>query len=185
MAPMNNLAAALAMLDREEESLALFRRLVTLREARHGSQDVRFGWALHNLGSVLNDFGRHADAIDPLRRALNIFDAAGDSNPLNAGLTRADLAAALIGLGKPEDALRELEPIFRLPQEKLKLIEGVAQLQRGKALLALGHARAAEDVLARVVVLPPNNDVMTPQLRSEATIALNRARARLHHAGAP
>lgn len=83
-------AFALDLLGREAEAEPLYRRVLKSEEAALGAQHRDVAVTLSNLGSTLADLGRLRESEAALRRAISIFDAAGEKGD--------SLAQALEGL---------------------------------------------------------------------------------------
>ena len=122
----------LALAERErgalDTALPLLERVTRLRPG--------FAAALGNLGMLYADLGRHPEAIDAYRRALD----------LDAGLieTRFNLANALRAAGEPEGACACLEDVLRrAPLPAAHHLLGVLQLELGRPERALRELQTA------------------------------------------
>ena len=98
----------------------------------------------HNLGIVLRERGRHADALGEFRAAIKLDPAFGPARLL-AG-------TSLLALARVREARLELERAVQLmPQEV------VAQAQLADACQRLGDRACVADVYRRLVQIAPDN----------------------------
>ena len=98
----------------------------------------------HNLGIVLQQRGRHREALAEFRAAARLDPAFGP--------TRLLAGTSLLALGRASEAVGELERAVRLmPQEPL------ARLQLAEAYERTGNTAALVDEYRRLVDLSPQN----------------------------
>jgi tetratricopeptide (TPR) repeat protein len=75
-------AIAAGQLDRVDEAIAGFRRVLSLRTAAFGTGHTRTGYAHYNLGYALGDGGKYKDAMVHLRESQRIWEASlGPQHP--------------------------------------------------------------------------------------------------------
>jgi Tfp pilus assembly protein PilF len=133
----------------------------------------------HNLGIVLRERGRHADALSEFRAATKLDPSFGPARLL-AGTT-------LLALARVREARTELEQAVRLmPREVL------AQAQLAEACQRLGDHACVVDEYRRVVQLAPDDPEFAYRLGSaylnlsqwahERITKLHPNSARLHQA---
>jgi tetratricopeptide (TPR) repeat protein len=111
----------------------------------HTLENTRDNWAAHNdLGTVLYQKGRTADAIAEFRKAVAIFP--GDAEAHN------NLANALVGEGAPEEAIAEYREAL-----KIKPACPEAQVNLADVLLREGEVDDARVHLQEAIALHPAN----------------------------
>jgi tetratricopeptide (TPR) repeat protein len=98
----------------------------------------------HNLGLVLREHGRHADALAEFRAASKLDPSFGPARLL-AGTT-------LLALARPREARTELERAARLMPR-----EAAAYLQLAEACQRLGDPACVTDAMRRIVELAPDD----------------------------
>jgi tetratricopeptide (TPR) repeat protein len=74
--------------------------------AHKGKLDKLAGTALHTLARVLHDQGRHAEAIEHYRAAVDLYTATGED--YEAICVRVNIGACYVGLGKTREGVRML-----------------------------------------------------------------------------
>jgi predicted Zn-dependent protease len=99
----------------------------------------------HNLGVVLQQRGRHEDALIEFRAASQL-DASFGPSPLLAGVS-------LLAIGRPREAVTELERAVRLMPD-----EPAAHLQLADAYERTGSIPGVVEEYRRLVTLAPAND---------------------------
>jgi CHAT domain-containing protein/tetratricopeptide (TPR) repeat protein len=72
-----------------EEALDVARRLAALRELTLGADNANTAWAVVNMGAMLINLGRHAEAEPLLKRGLSAFEA---TQPFDSKLILSALA---------------------------------------------------------------------------------------------
>jgi eukaryotic-like serine/threonine-protein kinase len=157
LATLNNLA----MLQREAGSLAeaesAFRSLLERRTRIHGQEHVAVGSAYQNLGTVLVEMGRVAEALDAHMTAATIYDAVlGPDIHLRglpylsiAGLEleRGDFAAAESSARRAFDVLGRALPTGHYATAVARCRVGRALAGRGRAAEAVTFLAEAADVI--------------------------------------
>jgi Flp pilus assembly protein TadD len=118
------------------------------------------GRAHGNLGRVLAVQGRHGEAEEHLRRAVEL-----DTTAVEA---RDNLANLLLGTGRPGEALRLLEEAVDLRPE-----DATTRIHLGNALLADGDATAAFGHFETAIRLRPS-DAVAHSRTGSALAALGR-----------
>ncbi|MFD0664990.1 tetratricopeptide repeat protein [Thermocatellispora tengchongensis] len=120
--------------------------------ARSRGDAVSEGRALHNLGTVYQRQGRYQEAVDHLRKALEIILQA--DQPEVEAFVRSDLGLVLLLLGQYEPALRELGRALRLFEE-LDDLTGQGQVlnNMGLAFVRQNLLEEALDHMRRSLVL--------------------------------
>jgi tetratricopeptide (TPR) repeat protein len=100
--------------------------------------------AYYNLGLVLNDLGKHAEAVKALRRAIE----------LKPDYTEAhyDLGNGLLGLGKHAEAIKAYRQAIHLRPDYYKAYGNL-----GNALCGLGNHAEAVKAYRRVIELRPDD----------------------------
>ncbi len=174
---LNNYAGALREAGRLEDALEMVRRAAALREQAYGPADPRVGKQVMNVGVTLSSLHREDEALQWLRRARDVLDAAGPDRAVDAALARLHMAQVLVTLRRPEEALRELEPVFKLAPAQLASFSGGPRIARGRALLALGRSRAAAADFSAVLAMAPVEE-LSPELRADAQRGLDEAMGR-------
>ncbi|MFC8716030.1 hypothetical protein [Kitasatospora sp. NPDC057198] len=151
------LAQALVQQDRAAEGEAVAREAAAEWQRARGPESKPHARLGHALAEALNAQQRHQEALELALEHLAIGaavagGAAGGANGGPGAVTvfQSDLAAAQLGLGRPEDALRAVEPFLahcraeRHPHDYTAL---VAETLYGRVLAALGRTAEARDVL--------------------------------------
>lgn len=133
----------------------------------------------HNLGIVLQQRDRHADALAEFRAAAKLDPAFGPAHLLAGG--------SLLALGRAREAVAELERAVRLMPS-----EPAAHLQLADAYERTGNTAGVVEAYRRLTALAPSNDEYLYRLgkaylqlaqRSYETIrAINPRSARLPQA---
>ena len=110
----NALALVLEATGELDEALALHKQMHGIMVKAHGEEHINIAGALFNIGRVLVMLHRYEEAIPHLRNASTQWERAlGVSHPQTA-LTHGALGEALLGAGKPDEALTFLEPAARV-----------------------------------------------------------------------
>ncbi|HEX4406233.1 MAG TPA: tetratricopeptide repeat protein [Polyangia bacterium] len=105
---LSNLGDALAGAQRFEEALEVDRAARTVGERVLGRDQPQVANTINNECEVLNHLHRFADARVACERAIEIWRAAGTGDAIQSyGLT--GLGLALLGAGKPSEAIAPLE----------------------------------------------------------------------------
>ncbi|WP_147376244.1 tetratricopeptide repeat protein, partial [Micromonospora radicis] len=105
-----------------------------------------------NLGIALQRAGRHAEAVEAYRRAVEILPDARQ---------RRALAHALSETGRHEEALTEVDIVLELDRSD-HLAHGI----RGGVLIGLGRAQEAVEAYAEATRLAPTNPYHTANFAS-------------------
>ncbi|HET6585490.1 MAG TPA: serine/threonine-protein kinase, partial [Nannocystaceae bacterium] len=105
---LNNIAVVLLEQARYAEAEPYFVRCIASNEHRLGTEHFNLVGPLDNLGIVLREQGRHAEAEVLHRRALAIASKSLGGDSRSAASARFGLGAALLGLGRADEAAREL-----------------------------------------------------------------------------
>ncbi|MFF4343794.1 hypothetical protein ACFY00_28155 [Kitasatospora sp. NPDC001540] len=159
------LAQALVQQDRAAEGEAVAREAIAEWRRARGPERKLHARLGHVLAEALNAQQRHQEALElalehlaagaaaaaAATGAAGGAEGAASGEPGAATAFRCDLAAAQLGLGRPEEALRAVEPFLahcraeRHPHDYTAL---VAETLYGRVLAALGRTAEARDVLA-------------------------------------
>ena len=148
-----SLAVGLSEADRDEEALALYRQNSVLLDKLVGKDHPRRGGTLVNVAESLRYLGRPAQAEEPARTAVAIFEASlGPDHPSTAN-SRAGLALVLCDLGRAAEALPVVQRAaascakVRCP----KRFDSAVDHALGATLLALDRPREARAPLLRAM----------------------------------
>jgi tetratricopeptide (TPR) repeat protein len=131
----NNLGNVLRNLGRHRDAEASYRKALSLKPS--------YGEAAYNLGIILEDGGRLDDALSAYRTALGLG---------NGPAARVRVAAILLNLGRPDDALSELDAAFAG-----EAVSFDGNYYRGLALAQLGRPADAAVALREAVRLRPSS----------------------------
>lgn len=107
---------------------ALYRRALTIREARLGAHHPETAQSLNNLATNLRSQSRYGDAEPLLRRALSIYDARLGANHPETALTLENLTGIELKLSQFESALSHARKAFRT-RESRRAAAGPAMAQ--------------------------------------------------------
>jgi tetratricopeptide (TPR) repeat protein len=145
-ATISNLAAACQDRGAYQESEALYRRALELRENNLGPEHRDVAASLNNLAALLRSAGRSPEADPLLRRALLISDAAHDEK-LSASIVNT-LGLVLRDQGE----FARAEPLFRRSRAMFAHSVGEDSLDVAKTTnnLALLYADEREDSKAEI-----------------------------------
>lgn len=99
---MNNLASALGRLGRQEEAIAMYRRLVPLQEALMGQEHMDTLASKNNLAKDLHEIGRHAEA-------LTLFEEVLETGSEVLGPSHSKMLAVRMFMGDCHYGLDQLE----------------------------------------------------------------------------
>ena len=111
---------------------------------------AQLAMSLSNAGAALIDAGRGAQALDALRRSVELDDDAD---------TRANLSTALLAANQPREALTHAQKALVLRRDDPELLRRLAAAQ-----LANGDERAGIDTLKQAIQLRPNEFASWEQL---------------------
>ncbi|HVZ73512.1 MAG TPA: serine/threonine-protein kinase [Polyangia bacterium] len=103
-----NLGVELANGGHVGEALSVYREADDATVRALGPEHPALGNLANNECEALNTLGRHAEAATQCRRAIDIWIAAG-ADEATVSFGRTGLGIALLGLGRPEDAIAPLE----------------------------------------------------------------------------
>ena len=130
------LGLALAYAGRTANGLAAFDRALQL------SSGVLAGRVLHRRGFALWTLGRHAEALDDLRRAVSVLQGAGD--PVWTPRTLNVRGLVYLAVGRPDRADADFVAAGRLFAETSQVFESIhTVLNRGLAAFTSGDLPAA------------------------------------------
>jgi tetratricopeptide (TPR) repeat protein len=105
------------------------------------------------LGSILNSLGRHDDATDALRNALNeALRLPGSSSEV--GVYRHFLANQYLNFGNPEQAIAVIEVV----PPGVGHVQCLLHILSAKALWALGRQEEARRERAEALAAAPNDE---------------------------
>lgn len=143
------------------EAEARSRRVLATREKLLAPDDPAIATALGDIGDVLVQTTRYADAVGFYERALAVAERAVGPDHSMCGSLRTNLGSALRSLGKPADALAQYETARSITERALGADHpqlATLAIDIGAAELDLGHldeARAqfehAREVWTRVL----------------------------------
>jgi glycosyltransferase involved in cell wall biosynthesis/tetratricopeptide (TPR) repeat protein len=105
-----------------------------------GDSDVTWSMRLVSLGRSYTVAGRMEEGIEHLRRAVEVAEL-----PSTARLALRSIVTSLLALGRPEEALEEIERLRAYAKDQT-----LADALAGTARLALGEHEAALELLERV-----------------------------------
>jgi 4-amino-4-deoxy-L-arabinose transferase-like glycosyltransferase/Tfp pilus assembly protein PilF len=111
---------------------------------------AQLAMSLSNAGAALIDAGRGAQALDALRRSVELADDADN---------RANLSTALLAANQPREALTHAQKALALRRDDPELLRRLAAAQ-----LASGDERAGIDTLKQAIQLRPNEFATWEQL---------------------
>ncbi|MGH2887634.1 MAG: ATP-binding protein, partial [Solirubrobacteraceae bacterium] len=133
-------AGEMALVDgRYEDSLHLFGDAAArLRDLGREQDAARLAW---KIGHALRRVGRAAEAIDVMRRGLDVLSADGDD--LDAAQISVELGVTLLAAGRVREAAEPLERALELAQA-LELPHVLAGALTYKAQLCVALGRATE-----------------------------------------
>ncbi len=136
--------------------------LAAIDEATNAAEGMMLGTVLMRRGGILHELGRHAEALDDLRRALVIFRQSGDV--MWEGRTRTWLGLASLALGATERADAEFaaaEELFARTDQELEAAKtihnrGLVAFRSGDLPAALRHLDDAATRYAELQVPMPD-----------------------------
>ncbi len=165
---LSSLGAALVLHNRTAQGLAAFDLAV---ELSHG---VQLGQVLHRQGSVLVLLGRHTAALQSLRSAIDILQAAGDVIWTARALNARGLA--YLNIGFPARADADFAAAGRLFAQTSQVRESIhTVLNRGVAAFRSGDLPTALSFLDEAASRYASLDVPAPpgisQLRCDVLLA--------------
>lgn len=129
-----------------EEAEARSRRVLATREKLLAPDDPAIALALGDIGDVLVQTTRYADAVGFYQRAVAVAERAVGPDHSLCGSLRTNLGTALRSLGKPADALAQYEKARSITERALGTDHpqlATLALDIGAAELDLGHLEAA------------------------------------------
>ncbi len=117
----NNLGNAFGSGSQAERELALvhYRQAIEIWTASHGTDDLRVGFALGNVGRVLSLAGRNAEALVSLERALVIEERIQGPEHADLVYVLQDLADCRLALGDAASARRDAERGLAIARARL------------------------------------------------------------------
>lgn len=124
--------------DRHTNLLAYEKALAAAARAGDTVTQVRVH---NNIGSLENEEGRYTGALEHLDRAVALFD--DDAAPAVRALTLINRAESLLGLGRVEESLAELDQATALARSAQSPLLGYAVLGVGDASRVRGNASQA------------------------------------------
>jgi predicted Ser/Thr protein kinase len=145
-----NFGDALEVAGRYDEALVVDREIRRSLERLMGPEHPILGNAANNECEVLNRLGRFAEARVACRRALDIWTGAGsDAGVVSFG--RTGLGLALLGEGKPAEAVEPLEAAVRERVDKhlAPALLGESRFALARALWSRPADRSRALILAR------------------------------------
>jgi len=167
------------------------RRLATYRRA-FVAPDERTGRALSDLGVVLGELDRNAEAEAAYRESLAILEATVPAADPRLAYPHNNLAALLLATGRPAEALAAAEKAVEIRTRSLGALHpetGQSRGQRLQALLALGRLDEAESGARALVADLEGRDAfgltMARATLGQIQLAQGRLRRALLPAGHP
>jgi tetratricopeptide (TPR) repeat protein len=159
-AALGNLAAVYRGQGRYGESIALFQRVIKLREARVGATDLSLLMPLNGLALSYSDGGDARRSKQVLKRAVAIADSNRDEQSVAAAQAFEALGSILAAEGKLSLARKWLERALEIYTR----VEGsrglpLTLVRLGRVLTRQGNRIEAESVLREAIVeasLAPN-----------------------------
>ena len=144
---LNNLAVLLSDKGEYAEAEMMLKRSLDI-ERQHGEGRLGVGKALNNLGSLYITLDRPKESLPLFQQAVSIFESNGGPNYATALSNLASAQQHLGDLEEAEDAFRQVLEIG-IPDNVYLAQNNLAYLRidQGRHDDALGHARAASDVL--------------------------------------
>jgi len=137
-----------------EKSLEANEKALELMLIAHGPDSFTVAPYYTNLCSSLVRLERTEAALDPCSRALALTDTAVGADARTRGTVRNNYAAALMGVGRLEDGVRELEAVRRMYQEEFgpdSLDETVVIFNLGEAAELTGNCGKAKKLYAKAL----------------------------------
>lgn len=132
-------------LGRPQEAEALYRQAIEILRNGVGDDHVSLGFFRVGLGSALGELGRHREAEEQLRQALDLFSrlSRGGAEGRNAAMAKSELATLFLRQGRVQEAEDLLLPSYRVLKETLgedhrvtlRAAEALAELQERTATL--------------------------------------------------
>jgi tetratricopeptide (TPR) repeat protein/tRNA A-37 threonylcarbamoyl transferase component Bud32 len=160
-------------LERYDDALRHWLRERDLRTADARSQPEELGVNQSNIGEALVRLGRHDDALAAFEQAQHHFDRSSEVHPWYVSAMHKGRGQALLGKGRPAEAVRHLELALELldePPDPRELAD--TQWALAQALAASGHgarARAlavqARNIYAAVATTRGRADAIDAWLR--------------------
>jgi tetratricopeptide (TPR) repeat protein len=122
---------------------------------------------LGSKGAVLNEADRTEEALPVLERCLELFlqVQSGPESLGDVALARVNVAASLSGVGRPRDALDQIgkanallesvsgDDVEEAERSRQSAIRTHLFMQRGEALVEVGHPLLASDEFSRTIDL--------------------------------
>ena len=102
-----------------DETLALARRSIRIKEAQLGANHADVASSLMNLGDVLAERAEFNEALAVAQRALTLRQAAARADSLDVADALDHLGAVMSAARRSEDALKALETSLRLKENLL------------------------------------------------------------------
>ncbi|MEU4520400.1 tetratricopeptide repeat protein [Amycolatopsis sp. NPDC024027] len=136
-----------------DTSRALDRTTRALTLARASGADVWEAKALNNIGWCLIEAGRHAEALDYSRQALDLFRSL-DTDPDGLAHTLGCLGSAYLGAGDPEQALTCYLEALRIREQNRNFYTQATTLRHIAAVhRTTGNDQAEQAALRQALVI--------------------------------
>lgn len=135
---------------RKEEAEEMYRRALSIFEAKLGVDHLEVAHTLYELGRCLYVAGRTDEAEEHLRRALKIEEEKLGGHHLDVASTRYHLGVCLYRAGRREEAKQSLQPALAIWKEhpggdRLNVAHALHSL--GLCALETGQTEEAEGLL--------------------------------------
>lgn len=137
-----------------EKSLEYNEKALELMLIAHGEDSYTVAPYYTNVCSSLVQLERAEQALEPCSRAFALADGAVGTDVRTKGLLRNNYAAALMGVGRLEDGVRELEAARRMYQAELgpdSYDESIVVFNLGEAAELAGDCRKAKPLYAKAL----------------------------------
>jgi tetratricopeptide (TPR) repeat protein/predicted Ser/Thr protein kinase len=138
---LGNLGATYLELDDYARAQVVLEEQVEQLEALQGPDSLELAQPLHNLGLIAIHEERHDDAMRAFERSLSLLDT---SSPMRA-FPLSGLAKAMLGAGRPADALARAEDALAAAPTEAFSVRGDAHAAAAEALRAQGKRSAAKE----------------------------------------
>jgi len=123
---------------------------------RLGGHELMRAWQLNNIGAVRGLRGDHAAELLAQQQALGLKEKALGRDHPDVGISEGNMAVALAGLGRNQEALTHVDRAVALIENGLGASHPVLATQlnnRGETLAALGRQREARHSFERARVI--------------------------------
>jgi eukaryotic-like serine/threonine-protein kinase len=123
---------------------------------RLGGHELMRAWQLNNIGAVRGLRGDHAAELLAQQQAVSLKEKALGRDHPDLGISEGNLAIALAGLGRNQEALTHVDRAVALIENGLGASHPILAIQlnnRGETLAALGRQREARHSFERARVI--------------------------------